>query len=392
MVKIPFFDLGAQYQSLKAEIEPGVLQVLESCSYINGKNGKELEERIAKYLGAKHAVGCGNGTDALVLALRACQVGPGDEVITTPFTFFATAEAIASVGAVPVFVDVRKDDYMIDPSLIEAAITEKTKAILPVHIFGGASDMDAIMGIAKEHGLYVIEDAAQAMGAGYRGRKLGGIGHVGCFSFYPTKNLGGCGDGGMAVTSDDELADRLRALREHGSGEPGKRIWERSGKGGKKEEAVDKYRNYMIGYNSRLDELQACVLLVKFAHLEEFNSRRRQIAALYSQCLTDLVQLPKYGEDTEPCWHQFVILSEDKAGLCDYLLRNGIGCNTFYPVPLHRQEAFQEAPCRIHGGNLPVVDGISAQSVCLPIFPELTDAQVRQVAETVNRFCEEKGK
>jgi len=225
-MKVPFLDLKTQYQGIKAEVEPEILKTLESCSYIGGPYVKRFEDEVASYLQVKHAIGCSSGTAALVLALRACNVKPGDEVITTPFTFFATAEAIASVGAIPVFVDVKQSDYTIDPDKIEKEITEKTKAILPVHIFGEPCDMDPIMEIAHRHGLKVIEDAAQGIGSSYKGRMVGTLGDIACFSFYPTKNLGGCGDGGMVTTNDDDLAIILQAFKEHGAGQNGAKALE----------------------------------------------------------------------------------------------------------------------------------------------------------------------
>lgn len=399
VMKVPFLDLKLQYKELKKEIESEVIKVLESCSYIGGKYVQDFEVNASEYLGVKHAVGCSNGTDALVLGLRACNVNPGDEVITTPFTFFATAEAIASIGAIPVFVDVKQDDYTIDPEKIEAVITEKTKAILPVHIFGAPCDMDRIMEIAGKYGLKVIEDDAQAIGSEYKGRKAGTLGDVGCFSFYPTKNLGCCGDGGMVTTNHDDLNVILRAFREHGAGQNGAAASEMI-RGFKEEENTAeevtelynpyKYFNYLIGYNSRLDALQAAVLSVKLKYLDTYNERRSYIAKLYLEGLTNQIKCPVYSKENKICWHQFVIRSEYKQELCSYLSEHGIGNGTFYPVPLHRQKAFNKCNCKNPGAELPVAEEISAQSVCLPIYPELTEEQVRYVIDTVNQFYEEK--
>lgn len=398
-MKVPFLDLKQQYQGIKSEVEPAVLSVFESCSYIGGTYVEKFEQEVEEYLGVKYAVGCASGTDALVLALRACNVRPGDEVITTPFTFFATAEAIAAIGAVPVFVDVQEDDYTIDPGKIEEAITDKTKAILPVHIFGAACDMERIMRIAGKHGLKVVEDDAQAFGSEYKGRKAGTLGDVGCFSFYPTKNLGGCGDGGMITTNDDELAVVMRALREHGAGINGAKAMEIlegvKAEASTTEKVTDlynpyKYYNYLIGYNSRLDAVQACVLSIKFKHLEQYNERRAQIAKQYMEKLTDKIVRPVYSKEIKTCWHQFVIRSEYKQELCDYLTEHEIGNGTFYPVPLHKQKAFNEKNCKNPNAYLPVAEEISSQSVCLPIFPEMTDEQVYFVIETVNNFYEDK--
>lgn len=398
-MKVPFLDLRKQYQTIKAEVEPEILKVMESCAYIGGSYVQNFENDAATYLGVKHAVGCSSGTAALILALRACNVRPGDEVITTPFTFFATAEAVACIGAIPVFVDVKQDDYTIDPDKIEAAITEKTKAILPVHIFGAACDMDRIMTIARRHNLKVIEDDAQAIGTAYKGRKAGTLGDVGCFSFYPTKNLGGCGDGGMVTTNDDDLNIILRALREHGAGQNGAKALELldgvSEKLETSEQATElynpyKYFNYLIGYNSRLDALQACVLSVKLRHLDEFNAKRAHIAQRYLVGLTDKVRRPVYSDENVCCWHQFVIRSDYKNELCAYLSKHEVGNGTFYPVPLHQQKAFNADNCKNPGASLPVAEEISSQSVCLPIFPEMTEDQIQYVIDTVNRFYEEK--
>lgn len=398
-MNVPFLDLKAQYKEIKDEIAPALLDILDKCCFIGGPYVSGFEKEMEAYLEAKHVAGCSSGTDALVLGLKACNVKPGDEVITTAFSFFATAEAIASVGAIPVFVDVRENDYNIDPDKIEEAITEKTKAILPVHIFGAPADMDKINEIAKKHGLKVIEDDAQAIGSEYKGRKAGTLGDVGCFSFYPTKNLGGAGDGGMVTTNDDDIFTMLKAYKEHGAGEAGAKtlelqegIVESIDTAEKATELYNpyKYFNYVIGHNSRLDAMQAAVLSVKLKHLDEYNAKRAAIAKKYFDGLTDKIKLPQYDEDTKPCWHQFVIRSEHKSELCAFLSENGVGNGTFYPVPLHRQKAFNTGNSRISGDSLPVAEMISSQSVCLPVFPEMTDEQVQYVIETVNRFYEGK--
>lgn len=398
-MSVPFLNLKQQYQPLWNEIESELKKIFENCSFIGGEYVKKFEQEIEQYLGVKHAMGCNSGTDALVLALRACGVMRGDEVITTAFTFFATAEAIAVIGAVPVFADIKESDYTIDPSGIEKLITKKTKAILPVHIFGAPCDMDVIMDIANRHGLKVIEDDAQAIGSSYKGKRAGTLGHVGCFSFYPTKNLGGCGDGGMVTTNDDEIDTILRALHEHGAGKNGAKA--ASVLYGSQEEPISqekatelydpyKYYNYLIGYNSRLDAIQACVLSIKLKHLDKYNARRSEIAAAYMEGLTDQVILPKYSDNIVPCWHQFVILSEYKDKLCSYLGEHGVGCGTFYPVPMHHQKAFNTRNGKNTDITLPVAESISARSVCLPIFPEMTAEQVKNVIDTVNQFYEEK--
>lgn len=396
-MKIPFFDIKRQYSALKAEIEPQVLQCLESCSYIGGEYVSRFERDMEQYLGVRHAMGCASGTSALVLALRACGVKAGDEVITTPFTFFATAEAVATIGAIPVFVDICSDNYNIDPQKVENAVTDKTKAILPVHIFGAPCDMDSIMKIAHHHRLKVIEDCAQAIGSEYQGKKSGTIGHIGCFSFYPTKNLGGCGDGGMVVTDDDDLYTILQALHEHGAGINGAKALAILGGGGTDLELTEevtemynpyKYYNYLIGYNDRLDALQAAALTVKLRHLDEFNQKRARIAEAYLNGLTSAVGLPRYSPDTRPCWHQFVIRTKHKQELCRYLREKEIGSGTFYPVPLHRQKAFNDGIYHNDEISLPAAELLASESVCLPIFPEMTDAEVHYVIDMVNQFCE----
>ena len=398
-MKIPFMDLKQQYAALWEEIGPELQTLFGQCAFIGGDYVRKFEREIADYLGVKHAIGCGNGTDALSLALRACGVKPGDEVITTPFSFFATAEAVAAVGAIPVFVDVKHSDYTMDPDKIEAAITEKTKVILPVQIFGACCDMERVSQIARRHGLRVVEDDAQAIGSSYKGRMAGTLGDIGCFSFYPTKNLGGCGDGGMCTTNDDDLAVILQALREHGAGKNGAKALELldgiPAEVETSEQASElydpyKYYNYLIGYNSRLDAIQACVLSIKLKRLESYNRRRTEIAKRYLDGLTKAVQCPDYSGERVPCWHQFVILSAYKEKLCRYLGEHGIGSGTFYPVPLHRQKAFNAENCKNAGASLPTAEKISAQSVCLPIYPELSDEQVDYVIEIVNGFYEER--
>lgn len=396
-MNVPFLDLKKQYQGIKAEIDSAVLDILENCCYIGGEYVDCFEREMKQYLGVNHVAGCSNGTDALILGLKACNVMPGDEVITTPFTFFATAEAIASVGAIPVFVDIRQDDYNIDPEKIEEAITEKTKAILPVHIFGAPCDMDRIMGIAKEHSLKVIEDDAQAIGSEYEGRKSGTLGDVGCFSFYPTKNLGGAGDGGMVTTNDDDIYTAIKAYKSHGAGEVGAKTFEIQ-KGEKTiveldERASDfydpyKYFNYVIGYNSRLDAIQAAVLSVKLKHLDEYNNKRAIIANKYIEGLTTNIKTPIYSDNIKPCWHQFVIRTKYKRELCTFLSEKSVGNGTFYPVPLHQQKAFDKYNSRVSGQHLPIAEEISSESVCLPIFPEMSEEQVQYVIDVVNEFIE----
>lgn len=391
-MKVSFFDLKRQYEQLAPAVEPKVLEVLRSCAYVGGPYVAELEKSLAVYLGVKHVVTCANGTDAITLAVRACGIMPGDEVITTPFSFFATAEAIAVAGAVPVFVDIREDDLNIDPAKIEAAITEKTKAIMPVHIFGQPAAMDEIGAIAKKHNLRVIEDAAQAIGAEYKGKKIGTVGDVTTFSFYPTKNLGAFGDAGMVTTNDDTLAVVLRSFREHGAGKNGAMAREAiTGKpevletGEKADGLYDpyKYYNYLNAYNSRLDAVQAVILNEKLPHLDTYNEKRAAIAAFYGEHLHG-VRVPVEMPGTHCCWHQYAIRTDKKFELVDYLGGQGIGVGAFYPVPLHLQKAFDSLGYK--EGSLPVAEQVCRESVCLPIYPELTREEQEAVVAAINAF------
>lgn len=392
-MNIPFFDLKRQYIDLKEEIEPEVLSLLPTCGYVGGNAVCSFEEKMRSYLGVNYAISCASGTDALVLALRACGICPGDEVITTPFTFFATAEAIASVGAVPVFVDIRYDDFTLDPTKIEAAITEKTRAILPVHIFGAPCDMDEICAIAKRNQLWVIEDAAQAIGCIYHGAHIGTTADVSCFSFYPTKNLGCMGDGGMVSTNHQDLNTILCALKEHGAGKIGvqaRELLEGEVLPAKELKSTNnsydpyKYLNSLIGYNSRLDAVQAAILSVKLRHLPEYNHRRAEIAAAYDKGLSDRVVKPHVVGDGVHCWHQYVIRTEKKDELCAFLNQQGIGVGTFYPIPLHLQPAFSYLGYQ--QGSLPQSERAAQETVCLPIFPELSGEEVKRIIDAVNHF------
>jgi dTDP-4-amino-4,6-dideoxygalactose transaminase len=352
--------LRAQYHALKPEIDAAIDDVLESSSYILGKYVETFEAEVCRFLGVRHAVGVNSGTDALLLSLIAAGIQPGDEVITAANSFFATAEAISLVGAQPVFVDVKRDTYNLDPSLIEAAITSRTRAIIPVHLYGQPADMDEILGIANRHGLAVVEDACQAMGATYRGKRVGGLGLAGCFSFVPAKNLGGYGDGGMVTTNDDRLAAAIRVLRDHGSSR--------------------KYVHQRVGYNSRLDAIQAAVLSVKLRHLDEWNQRRRSLATLYDELLGDLdVIRPTNAGDRQHIYHLYVIRSRQRDGLMEQLKERGIDAMIHYPVAIHRQPAFQDRDYP----PLPVTDEITAQILSLPMWPLMTEAQVRATVEGV---------
>ncbi len=360
---IPMVDLKRQYLQLKPEIDAAVLDVLANTQYILGPNVSELEAEVARYHGLPHAVGVASGTDALLLALRALGIGQGDEVITTPFTFIATAEVLGLLGAVPVFVDVDPETFNIDPALIAPAITSKTKAIIPVHLFGYPCDMDPILAVAKEHGLKVIEDCAQAFGARYKGKIVGTFGDAGCFSFFPSKNLAGYGDGGMIITGNAEVEEALRMLRNHGS-------------------AV-RYYHRMLGYNSRLDEIQAAIIRIKLRHIDRFTAGRRNAADLYRKYIrrTDLT-LPRESDNYDHVYHQYTVLSERRDQIQDSLTKAGIASAIYYPVPLHQQEVFLGNGD--HHEILPVTETLAFRVLSLPIFPEITEEEIRLISEAIN--------
>jgi dTDP-4-amino-4,6-dideoxygalactose transaminase len=393
-MNVPFFNLKRQFLALKPELDERLGDCLQSCAFIEGPDVKALEASLAEYLGVKHALSCANGTDALRIALRALGVKAGDEVITSPFTFFASAEAIATLGAVPVFTDIDPVTLNLDPSLAEAAVTPRTRAVMPIDIFGVPAEMDAINDIARRRGLRVVEDACQAIGAEYRGRKAGALADAGCFSFYPTKNLAAYGDGGMIVTDDDDTATLCRAIKAHGSGENGRRAASLLGMetGGAMPEDMApsdglndprKYYNYLIGDNSRLDSLQAAVLRVKFAHLDEYIGKRTRNARRYHEGLRGApLRLPPMAPDgMKPCWHQYAVMAEDKPALSACLRDAQIGTGTFYPVPLHLQKAFR--PLGYRKGDLPNAEKACEQSVCLPVFPELAPEEAEYVIHTI---------
>ena len=394
-MKVPILNLTRQYEKLRGEIEPAVCEQMASGMYIGGAAVEQFEKRFAAYIGVKHAIAVNSGTDALVIAMKALGIGPGDEVITTPFTFFATAETVAQTGAVPVFCDVEEDTYNIDPEKIEEKITPKTKAILPVHIFGQPARMERILEIAKKHGLKVIEDACQAVGAAIGETMAGAIGDAGCFSFFPTKNLGGFGDGGMITTDSDDLAVICRAYREHGGGQNGAKALSLltgaedellAGKAGDALYNPYKYYNYLIAFNSRLDALQARVLDIKLGYLEQFNARRTEIAAKYQAAFADISQitLPVIREGVKTVWHQYAFRCDDKDAMGKHLATQGIGSAAFYPVPLHLQKAFRDLGYK--HGDLPAAEKITRQTVCLPVFPELTEEEIQAVIDGVRAF------
>ena len=358
---IPFGDLKLQYQAIKIELDRAMQSVLDSGWFILGKNVNAFEAEFASYCGTAFAVGVGNGTDALQLALMACGIGAGDEVITTPLSATFTALAISATGALPRFVDIDPHTYNLDPTRLEEAIGPRTKAILPVHLYGQPAAMDSILSIARERGLWVIEDAAQAHGAQYKGVKAGALADIGCFSFYPSKNLGAFGDGGMVVTNDPDIAEKVRTLRN----------------GGQKA----RYDHQVLGRNSRLDELQAAILRVKLAHLDRWNDRRRHIAALYTALLSDTVEPPIEVPQVKHVYHLYVVRCSDRSALQAYLTERGVGTAVHYPIPIHLQKAYRQL--NLGPGSFPAAEQAAEQVLSLPIYPELTDTKVRQIAACI---------
>ncbi|OAN55059.1 DegT/DnrJ/EryC1/StrS family aminotransferase [Magnetospirillum moscoviense] len=365
---VPLLDLKAQFSLLEADLRAAVDRVMASQHFILGPEVEALEAEIAAYCGVAHGIGVSSGTDALLATLMALGVGPGDEVVTTPYSFFATAGAIARLGARPVFVDIDRDTWNIDPALVEPAITSATKAILPVHLFGQCADMDALAAIADRHGVPIVEDAAQAIGAeDDQGRRAGSVGNMACFSFFPSKNLGCFGDGGMVVTDDPALAERLRVLRAHGS--------------------KPKYHHALIGGNFRLDALQAAVLRVKLPHLDGWTAARQRNARFYDDALASLPAELLRTPTTRPGRHifnQYVVSTPRRDALMQHLKACGIGCEVYYPVPLHRQECF--ADLGYGPGSLPVAEAAAMTTLALPIYPELTPAQLAEVVDRIVVF------
>ncbi len=358
---IPMVDLKGQYQAIKDEIDQGLLQAVESTQFILGPNVRAFEEEAASYLGVDHAVGCASGTDALHLALIAAGVGQGDEVITTPFTFIATAEAILYVGATPVFVDIDEKSFNIDPEQVAAAVTDKTKAIIPVHLFGQPANMAELQAIADKHGLKIVEDCAQSFGADIDGKQTGSMGDAGAFSFFPSKNLGCYGDGGLITTNSAEMAEHLRVLRNHGS-------WKQ-------------YHHSELGFNSRLDELQAVVLRAKLKRIDDYNNGRRRVAHRYSAALAEMGLTPPHEDGIgKHVYHQYTLLTDQRDAIMAALREQQIGCAVYYPIPLHQQQVFAES-CQDQ--SLPVAEKVAASCMSLPIFPELADEKVDQVLDVI---------
>lgn len=362
-MKIPLLDLKAQYQSIKVEIDAAIKKVIEMQNFILGEEVSGLEKEVAVYCGTKYGVGVASGTDALILAMKALDVGPGDEVMTTPFTFFATAESISTVGAKPVFVDIDPKTYNIDPNLIEKKITKKTKAIMPVHLYGQCADMDPIMEIARKHGLKVIEDDAQAIGATYKGRRSGSMGDIGALSFFPSKNLGGFGDGGMVTTNDEKLAERIKSLRVHGSSA--------------------RYVHSEIGMNSRLDNLQAAVLRIKLKYLDKWLEARRETAEFYNEKLKAAPVITPYVPDYNiHTYHQYTLrVKAGREKLMKHLIDSGIETRTYYPIPLHLQDCYKGLGYK--KGSIKESEKASEEAFSIPIFPEMTQAQKEYIIEKI---------
>lgn len=367
-MQVPQVDLKIQYRLIKKEINKAISEVLKKSRFILGEKVKKFEEEFAKFCNVKYVIGVGNGTDALYLSLKACGIGDGDEVITTPNTFIATTEAITLNRAKPIFVDINPKTFNIDIEKIENAITKKTKAIIVVHLFGQPADMDPILKIAKKYTLWVIEDAAQADGAEYKGKKVGSLGNIACFSFFPAKNLGAYGDGGAVVTSDKKLAEKTRMLRNHGR--------------------IEKYEHEIEGMNSRLDELQAAVLLVKLKYLDKWNRARRQHANLYDEALKNLkeIKIPFIPSWATPIYYVYTIRAKERDKLRKNLETKGISTGIYYPIPLHLQPAYKYLSYRI--GSFPETEKAAGEILSLPMYPELSPKAIKLIAELVKKSYE----
>jgi dTDP-4-amino-4,6-dideoxygalactose transaminase len=358
---VPMLDLKAQHEPIKEEIKAALKEILDSGRFILGNNVSSLEHEVAVYHNVEKGVGLASGTDALYLSLKALDIKEGDEVITTPFTFIASAESITYVGATPVFADIDRDTLNISPAKIEEKITDKTKAIIVVHLFGQPADMDEIMQIAGKYNLKVIEDSAQAFGAKYKDVPIGSIGDAGCFSFYPSKNLGAYGDGGMIITSNRDVSEKVKLLRNHGT--------------------VGPYQHDFIGYNSRLDEIQAAILRIKLRHIDTYNHNRRQIASLYTSLLADTVTCPEEKRDRTHVYHQYTIRTHGRAHVQQVLKDNNISSVIYYPAPLHFQKAFQYLGYK--EGDFPESESAANEVMSLPIYPELEQEKVQRIAEVI---------
>ena len=364
-MNVPFLNLQAQYEALKSELLPAVEKALASGHYVLGPNVAAFEQELAAYTGAKFGVGVNSGSDALTLALRALDIGPGDEVITTPFTYIAPAESIHQVGAKIVFADIDPRTFLIDPAEVAKKVTPHTRAIIPVHLFGQAAPLDELFALAKPRSIHLVEDCAQAIGATYKGKPVGSHGALGCFSFYPTKNLGADGDGGMVVTNDETLAKKLKMLRVHG--------------------IERRYFHDLHGYNSRLDEIQAAILRVKLPHLKNWNARRSEIAAAYTRGLQGLpLDLPVTADGNNHVYHVYALLTQRRDELMKYLGENGVPSIIYYPQPLHLQKLYENYGWK--RGDFPVAEKISELILPLPMYPELKDEHVAHVVATIRGF------
>jgi dTDP-4-amino-4,6-dideoxygalactose transaminase len=362
---VPYLDLRAQLKPLRAELDAAIARTLDNCSFCLGPDVAQFEKDFAAFCGAQHALGFNSGTSALHVAMLLLGVGPGDEVITTPYTFIATSWAISYCGAKPVYVDIDDATFNLDPNLIEKAITSKTKAVLPVHLYGQPFDVDAIAAICKKHNLPLVEDACQAHGAKYKGKTVGALGDISCFSFYPAKNLGACGEGGALVTNNAAFAARAKSLREHGS--------------------TVRYHHDEVGYNYRLEGIQGAVLGVKLKHLAHWTRERQRVAARYAELLAGTpLKLPTVTAGNESAWHLYTVRSPRRDELKKHLDANGIGNAVHYPMPLHLQKAYAQLGYKL--GDFPVAEKASGEVLSLPMFPELTDAQIQRVAAVVKEF------
>ena len=367
---IPYFDLPAQLRGIRQEIDAALARTIDHCSFCLGPDVAQFEKDFAAYVGAPHCVGCNSGTSALHLAMRLLGVGPGDEVITSPFTFVATSWAISYVGAKPVYVDIDDATFNLDPQRVERAITSRTAAILPVHLYGHPADLDPLLDICRQHDLPLVEDAAQAHGAKYKGKAVGTFGRISCFSFYPGKNLGACGEGGALVTDNAAFAARARALREHGS--------------------TQRYHHDEIGFNYRMEGFQGAVLGVKLKHLEKWTNERRRVARRYHELLADTpLQLPREAAWAESAWHLYVVRHPQRDQLKQHLEANQVGCALHYPLPLHLQKCY--ADLGFKAGDFPVAEKAARECLSLPIYPEMTGARIQRVATVIKEFFQKQG-
>ena len=363
--KVPYLDLAAQIRGIRKEIDAALARTLDNCSFCLGPDVVQFEKDFAKFCEGKHCLGFNSGTSALHAAMRILDIGPGDEVITTPFTFVATSWAISYAGAKPVYVDIDDATFNIDPAQIEPAITPHTKAILPVHLYGQPFDVDRVLEICRKHKLAMVEDAAQAHGAKYKGKVVGTFGDMSCFSFYPGKNLGACGEGGALVTNNDKFATRARSLREHGS--------------------TVRYYHDEIGYNYRMEGFQGAVLGVKMKHLDKWTKERQRVAARYTELLAKTpLRLPLQAKYAESAWHLYTVRHPRRDELKKHLEDNGIGCAVHYPIPVHLQKAYAHLGHK--AGDFPVAEKASRECLCIPMYPELTDGQIVRVADVIKEF------